>query len=219
MNVILQKLNAVLKPSRKWGPVDPILRYNWVQWHSKAKEGERDFTLKRRGTKDYTHSIKKYNNPQGKSYMQTTSDLSVTPDSNAYHKNDQNQNNIRMSNRSSTYAEVYYTGGNYSPNSVHLNGDASYNRPLRITSLVDSFEAPVIQIYENGSGVNIAQHKTNINPLARLSRDSSVFGDVHMDNSNSEGYGTFRKGPYVIHDDTGHVCHRKFSQHEEATEL
>lgn len=218
--MLLQKLKASLKPSRKWGPVDPILRYNWVQWHSKAKEGERDFTLKRRGTKDYTHSIKKYNNPQGKSYMQTASDLSVTPDSSIHHKNDQNQNNIKTSNRSPTYAEVYYTGNsNYNPNSVRGNGDASYNRPLRITSLVDSFEAPVIQIYGNGSVNNVAQHKTSLNPLARVSRDSSVFGDVHVDSSNSEGYGTFRKGPYVIHDDTGHVCHRKFSQHEEATEL
>lgn len=215
----LQKLKASLKPSRKWGPVDPILRYNWVQWHSKAKEGQRDFTLKRRGTKDYTHSIKKYSNPQGKSYTHT-SDLSVTPDSSAYqNKNDQNQNNIRMSNRSSTYAEVYYTGNSRSPVSVSVNGDVNYNRPLRITSLVDSFEAPVIQMYENSNGVpNMTEHKTNLNPLARLSKDLKVF-DAHIDSSNSEGYGTFRKGPYVIHDDMGHVCHRKYSEHEEATEL
>lgn len=120
-----QKLTASLKPVRKWGPVDPILRYNWVHWHSKAKEGQRDFTLKRRGTKDYTHSVKKYSKPQPKSYTQTSSELSTA-------LGDKNQNNIRLSNGSSTYAEPYQE-----------NGASYYNMPpqqLRVTSLVDSFE-------------------------------------------------------------------------------
>lgn len=113
---------------RKWGPVDPILRYNWVHWHSKAKEGQRDFTLKRRGTKDYTHSVKKYSKPRPKSYTQTSSELSTS--ANVTVNGDKNQNNIRLSNGSSTYAEPYQEKeeGNYKV------------QPLRVTSLVDSFE-------------------------------------------------------------------------------
>lgn len=125
-----QKLAASLKPVRKWGPVDPILRYNWVHWHSKAKQGQRDFTLKRRGTKDYTHSVKKYSKPQPKSYNQTASELSGAVD---ILGNDKNQNNIRLSNGSSTYAEPYQEN----------NGASYYHaqpQQLRVTSLVDSFE-------------------------------------------------------------------------------
>lgn len=36
-----------------------MLRYNWVQWNSQSRSGERDFTLKRRGTKEYTKTIRK----------------------------------------------------------------------------------------------------------------------------------------------------------------
>ncbi|XP_073975726.1 sodium-dependent nutrient amino acid transporter 1-like isoform X2 [Rhodnius prolixus] len=54
-----QKLLSSLKPTRNWGPVDPIYRHGWVQWREhNSVTGERDFTLKRRGTRDYTHSIK-----------------------------------------------------------------------------------------------------------------------------------------------------------------
>ncbi|XP_014241545.1 sodium-dependent nutrient amino acid transporter 1-like isoform X2 [Cimex lectularius] len=57
-----QKLLSSLKPTRNWGPVDPICRHSWVQWRdSYQATGERDFTLKRRGTRDYTHSIKSEN--------------------------------------------------------------------------------------------------------------------------------------------------------------
>lgn len=109
--------------------MDPILRYNWVHWHSKAKEGKRDFTLKRRGTKDYTHSVKKYSKPQAKSYTQTSSELSAPVN---VLNSDKNQNNIRLSNGSSTYAEPYQE-----------NGASYYNaqpQQLRVTSLIDTFE-------------------------------------------------------------------------------
>lgn len=56
-----QKFLSTLKPSRNWGPVDTIYRHCWVQWRVTCnKTGQRDFTLKRRGTKDYTSSIQKY---------------------------------------------------------------------------------------------------------------------------------------------------------------
>ncbi|CAG9855929.1 unnamed protein product [Phyllotreta striolata] len=68
----IERFKSSLKPSNNWGPKDPISRHNWIQWNTKAKSGERDFTLKRKGTKDYTKSIKKNkkiltatNSPQG----------------------------------------------------------------------------------------------------------------------------------------------------------
>ncbi|XP_063701722.1 sodium-dependent nutrient amino acid transporter 1 [Culicoides brevitarsis] len=48
------------RPSKDWGPGDPLVRHSWKQWKSVCEDtGERDFTLRRRGTKDYTNSIKK----------------------------------------------------------------------------------------------------------------------------------------------------------------
>lgn len=67
---MLQKLLSTLKPSRNWGPVDPIYRHGWVVWRGQSTiSGERDFTLKRRGTRDYTHSVKRaHSEPKGTRY-------------------------------------------------------------------------------------------------------------------------------------------------------
>ena len=56
-----QKVKSALKSDRKWGPIDPIRRRDWVQWREKIddSDGRRDFTLKRRATRDYTNSIMK----------------------------------------------------------------------------------------------------------------------------------------------------------------
>lgn len=69
--------------------------------------------------------MKKYSKPQPKNYTQTSSELSTT-------LGDKNQNNIRLSNGSSTYAEPYQE-----------NATSFYKlqpQQLRVTSLVDSFE-------------------------------------------------------------------------------
>uniref|UniRef100_A0A0K8UXH4 Sodium-and chloride-dependent GABA transporter 1 n=2 Tax=Bactrocera latifrons TaxID=174628 RepID=A0A0K8UXH4_BACLA len=48
------------KSAKEWGPTDPLARHAWKQWRSVCQDtGRRDFTLRRRGTRDYTHSIKK----------------------------------------------------------------------------------------------------------------------------------------------------------------
>jgi hypothetical protein len=78
--VTLQKFLSTLKPSRNWGPVDTIYRHWWVQWRVTCnKTGQRDFTFKRRGTKDYTSSIQKYHttDPVG-SYKATPSSANGT---------------------------------------------------------------------------------------------------------------------------------------------
>lgn len=75
---------------------------------------------------------------------------------------------------------------------------------------MDSFDPPGLNIYD---AERRRSYKTNLNPLSR----PKTITDLNVDGSNSEDYGTFRKGPYVINDDVGHVCHRRYS--EEATEL
>lgn len=77
----LQKFLSTIKPARNWGPVDPIYRHCWVQWKKQYQvTGERDFTLRRRGTKDYTHSIKrgKHAAPPGTAYSVSPTSLDRT---------------------------------------------------------------------------------------------------------------------------------------------
>lgn len=220
------KMVAVTKPLRKWGPVDPIMRYSWVQWHSKAKNGERDFTLKRRGTRDYTHSVKKRREPYGKTYVSTISDSSTlsrgSPSS--YDKNDHNQNNISPV-ITSNYGEPLRIQVNSPYPSQHsrIYSDSSnqYEKPLRVTSIVDTLDPPdVYSAYLNKRNTYPnADYKANINPLS-LPVPINTFGDMQNESSTSEGYGTFRKGPYIIPDDNvAHVCHRKYSEPEISTEL
>lgn len=77
MCCFLQKFLSTIKPARNWGPVDPIYRHCWVQWKKQYQvTGERDFTLRRRGTRDYTHSIKR-----GKHAAPPDTAYSVSPSS------------------------------------------------------------------------------------------------------------------------------------------
>lgn len=131
-------------------------------------------------------------------------------------RSDKNQNNIRLSNTSSTYAEPFQENG---ASYYHLQP-----QQLRVTSLVDSFE-PVYGNFNadearfvyrfylllHTNDFVLSRYKRNLNPLART--------NAHADFAGSEEYGTFRKGPYVINDEIGHVCHRRYSDMEEATEL
>lgn len=189
------------------------MRYNWVQWHSKAKDGQRDFTLRRRGTREYTHSVKNRSKYSPRKYVPASNESSINTDSIAYRKNDQNQNNITLMNLS-TYNEPYYPVNNIQ--NKHLP-NTSIPRPLRVTSLVDTLDPPrnetngrSISVYYGGS-----DYKVSINPLANLNK---IKVDPQSDGGTSEGYGTFRNGPFVIDgEDVDHVCHRRFS--EEATEL
>lgn len=53
-------IQEAAQSAKDWGPADPIVRHAWKQWRSVCEDtGQKDFTLRRRGTRDYTHSIKK----------------------------------------------------------------------------------------------------------------------------------------------------------------
>ncbi|RZC22675.1 bloated tubules, partial [Asbolus verrucosus] len=196
---IKDRFKASLKPSNNWGPKDPMQRHTWVQWNTKAKNGERDFTLKRKGTRDYTRSVKRH---AKKAISDSTLNRTI--------KNDQNQN-VRTSNSSTEYVEPYYIENEQTSTLTRIRNEAN-RKPLRVTSLVDSLDPPSPSFTVNVRNTYNGGFKTHINPLSRTH-------EVH-DSSNSEGYGTFRKGPYIIPDtNITHVCHRRFSQSEDATEL
>ncbi|XP_017786840.1 PREDICTED: sodium-dependent nutrient amino acid transporter 1 isoform X2 [Nicrophorus vespilloides] len=191
------KFVASFKPSRNWGPTDPMMLHNWMQWQSKAQDGERDFTLKRRGTKEYTHSVKNRSKYNSKSYTPTISDSSTISGTLTYKKGDQLKN-----------YESYLRSN-------------SYEKPLRVTSLIDVMDSTPINTFQRNSVSG--GYKTNYNPLANVNNTQTVqvsYLDGHTDGSTSEGYGTYRKGPFVIEDDgLEHVCHRRSSFNEQATEL
>lgn len=68
------------KPTKDWGPADPLVRHAWKQWTSKCEDtGERDFTLRRRGTKDYTNSIKRGQYPPRYGARNTSTQGSNSP--------------------------------------------------------------------------------------------------------------------------------------------
>lgn len=70
-----KKFVSSTKPTRNWGPVDPIYRHCWIQWKKQYQAtGEKDFTLRRRGTRDYTHSVKRgrHAGPVGMRYSVNT---------------------------------------------------------------------------------------------------------------------------------------------------
>ncbi|KAF5288263.1 hypothetical protein FQA39_LY04031 [Lamprigera yunnana] len=212
------KLVAVTKPLRNWGPVDPIMRYSWVQWHSKAKNGERDFTLKRRGTKDYTHSIKKRREPRGKTYVSTVSNTStLSRELPKLYNNDLNQNSIKTN-----YAEplriLVNTPYPKQSTKVFLNNGSEFNRTLQVTSLVNNLNSSITENpYVNSRNTYPTDNtKVNVNPLSVI----HLNGEAAIENSISEGYGTFRKGPYIIpHENDEHICHRKYNETEMSTEL
>lgn len=75
---IWSMIHGATKPSKDWGPADPLVRHAWKQWKSVCEDtGERDFTLRRRGTKDYTNSIKKGQYSHSTKYGASNKNLSV----------------------------------------------------------------------------------------------------------------------------------------------
>ncbi|CAH1284311.1 unnamed protein product [Diabrotica balteata] len=171
----IERFKTSFKPSKNWGPKDPISRHNWVQWNSKAQSGERDFTLKRKGTKDYTKSIKR------------TKKLAVAE---AFKEKEEKleKQSTNTSNGTNIYSELNES------NNIHKKPHQNERPPYRVVSLSDA---------------NFIQFNGRKNPLAR--REVVSMPDE---------YGTFRRGPYVIEDEqVDHVCFRKISDHEDATEL
>lgn len=189
---LLGKLKQSLEPSSKWGPTDPIQRHNWIQWNSKAQKGERDFTLKRRGTKDYTRSIKKERKMQAAQVSELGSSIT------------------------GLYSRKSDLGMTSPPQNYYLNAAPTTlprletrKKPMRVTSLVSTLNHP-------NYVTDRSSYPGHVNPLIR-NLHNSYADEYHQDGSNSEGYGTFRRGPYIISGtEESHICKRDY---EGATKL
>ena len=185
------------------------MRYNWVQWHVKAKDGQRDFTLKRKGTRDYMHSVKNRSKYSTRKYTPSDSAMiSQSSQASIYKINDQNQNNIDI-------RKIRGPSESYEIPSSRYKFQPSFDRPLRITSMIERSEAPNNFKHPNRA-TYISDHKLNLNPMVNLHKL-----EEQNDGNASEGYGTFRNGPYIIEgEDLDHICHRRNSAYsEQATEL
>lgn len=103
------------KPAKDWGPGDPIVRHAWKQWKAVCDDtGKRDFTLKRRGTKDWTSSIKKGQ------YSHATRNNSFLSNNNNNNINEKYNGKHAMS-----------TGGSNSPNySGSVFGDSAIEEDM-----------------------------------------------------------------------------------------
>ncbi|XP_050295755.1 sodium- and chloride-dependent neutral and basic amino acid transporter B(0+)-like isoform X2 [Anthonomus grandis grandis] len=219
---IIDKLKASLEPSHNWGPKDPMLRYNWVQWNSKSQSGERDFTLKRRGTKEYTRTIRK-------KAKKEASELSANSIPGAYFKNDMNvtiNNNTipngvplnggndhssenghsRLSDGSHVNYSLYFVSGDGKRNVE--NGDPSkYNRE---SPMIDSLEHEIVPVTKRHHHHHHHHHhrksknNRNIFPNERdrdepsqpirhsVPLNQTKYATDVANDENSEGYGTFR---------------------------
>ncbi|CAG9761468.1 unnamed protein product [Ceutorhynchus assimilis] len=234
---IKDKLKASLEPSHNWGPKDPMLRYNWVQWNSKSQTGERDFTLKRRGTKEYTKTIRKrvkkeasqlYNGLPGAYFKNTDTTINNNIIGNGALVN---ENANRISQQSNEYSRISNTSNNY--NSIYyISSDVKANRNGHVASdqsMIDSLEPEIVpkrhhhhhhhkvpKVHRNTYPTDNNYNYTEPEPRHSYPSNKEIVND-----ENSEGYGTFRnKGPYIIDGDIGHVCHKRYdSEHEAVTEL
>lgn len=166
-----------------------MLRHGWIQWRSKTGQGDRDFTLRRRGTRDYTHSVKHRKrdpNLVGTRYVSTTNVSEATTLhrlSSSSLKSDLNENNMTQ------------------------------KHPLQVVSITDTLERNATPRVLQDKFQNDRYGRNILNPLGV----PSMYGENNE--SNSEGYGTIRNGPYIIaKDDFDHVCWRK-SSNEHATQL
>lgn len=239
----IEKFRSSFKQTSNWGPKDPIMRLNWFQWHSKAASGTRDFTLKRRGTKEYTHSVK--NRAKYARRNNTEKTKSYSPGNfGGPHQGDAvlSRGSFRQ-HRQDEFGDLGET-----PYYMSNLNQVAQSRPISVPGEfggVNNQGRGELRRFTVDGGVS---GKTNINPLLFLNSNNAgnpVNGNIiavasggysaHNGNAanqptdgstNSEGYGTYnnRRGPYVIgtqdHVDVGHVCYRKQdSCEEDATEL
>ncbi|XP_066250792.1 sodium-dependent nutrient amino acid transporter 1 isoform X1 [Euwallacea similis] len=211
---VCDKLKASLEPSQEWGPKDPMLRYNWVQWNTKSQSGERDFTLKRRGTKEYTKTIRKRAKKEA---------LSMGVEG-AYTKSEgitvTINNNVDMLNGNSRPSSKKYNS-KYYVSSSGISQITSGEDPQTDAADTKHHHHHLKHHHHHRNSFPVNTEQPQDNEVIRHSVPVTTNIKI-VDDANSEGYGTFRnKGPYIIDGDIGHVCHRRYgsNEHEAITQL
>lgn len=193
-----------MKPSNDWGPKDPISRLNWIQWSSKAQQGEKDFTLKRKGTRDYTKSVKKNKKIKASSEMSAAIQGVYT------------QNNKDNASDGNIYAEV---PEQIIPNQRIYNFSPKDHRTAirknngTTTLEMNRYEKKNFQEVPLPNTLNLYTSnpiQRPINPLSQTNRNRTKYEDM----------GSLNKGPYIISDnEVDHICFRKYSENNNVSEL
>lgn len=198
-----QKFKASVKPSNNWGPKDPISRLNWIQWSSKAQQGEKDFTLKRKGTRDYTKSVKKNKKIKAASEMSAAIQGVYTQNG---------RDNVSDGN---IYAEVpERMTPNQRINNFSWNEHTSPRKNNgNMTSEMNRYDKNSFQEIPLPNSLNLYTSnpiQRPINPLSQTNRSRGKYEDM----------GSLNKGPYIISDnEVDHICFRKNSENNNASEL
>lgn len=239
-------IQEAAQPSKDWGPADPIVRHAWKQWRSVCEDtGQKDFTLRRRGTRDYTHSIKKGQYSRAKYGTQQNVQPGSTPGSNSP--------NYSGSIFEDSAIEEDVNSDKYPGYQAQLNGFSNGTKPLRHsngsrkTSASDNSrrntnastdKAPFPMEnqkqffyirsandndYNNVSKVEIVTVPTS--QIAHNYRKASVKNPLARVDSNpnysaqvtvpDNSYGSFKREPYKDASNADHICWRKFSVNSE----
>lgn len=203
-----QKFKASVKPTNNWGPKDPISRLNWIQWSTKAQQGEKDFTLKRKGTRDYTRSVKKNKKIQS----QAPSQLSTASIQGVYKPTSKSN-----TNGSNIYAEV---PERFTPN------QRFYNSPINtqgVTSFPSNNTVSSLEMSRYGDnnlrGTSLP-NSYNLYTSSPLNKSVNPLSQTNRMKSKFEENGSLRKGPYIISDnEVDHICFRQYSENNDVSEL
>lgn len=202
------------KPSKNWGPADPLVRHAWKQWKSVCIDtGERDFTLRRRGTRDYTNSIKRGQYPHTK-----------------YGTNKRRQSTPGNSSPN-------YSGSLYNDSAIEEDmSEHKYQPQVTVLSHENMKKSPQIRKISQENGNHYlrpnTEEKFNISrveitppdaPNYRVSLIRNPMGrvDGNPDYMINDNFGNLSRESYIDNGDQEHICWRKFSvnSQEYSTEL
>lgn len=135
-------IQEATRPAKDWGPADPLVRHAWKQWKSVCDDtGQRDFTLRRRGTKDWTSSIKKGQ------YSHASRNQSTL-----------NNNNTSKYQLNGKQTALTMTGGSNSPNySGSVFGDSAIEEDMNS----DKYPSNNLEPYESRSRKSSSKRSSN----------------------------------------------------------
>lgn len=219
------------KPSKDWGPGDPLVRHAWKQWKSVCEDtGERDFTLRRRGTKDYTNSIKKgqYSHQSTNNIKYVSNIRNTTPGgSNSYNGSVFGDSAIEEDMSIDKYSN-YKSSHEKSPgvsNSSRKSSTTDSKAPID-----KEFKGAAIYIRNNDAEINNYTSRIEILPQEVSYKTKNPMGRNDINNAeknksySDHHFTTYPQGSQLVNNipiNSDHICWRKFSINSEefSTEL
>lgn len=232
-------ITASTKPSKNWGPADPLVRHSWKQWRSVCEDtGERDFTLRRRGTRDYTNSIKRGQYPHARygphnrgstigsnspNYSGSVFGDSAIEEDISVDKNYQNYNKSKFPiTNSSTSAQTSYGSRKSSVETNNNTKRDSHTKKLYQRSSISDdqkYNVSRIEITPQESPTNYRFGVVR-NPMARAEQPHPHYAEYNYGSFVASGNGG--GGDHLTaQQQQDHICWRKYSGNSEeySTEL